>query len=121
MVNSIRKGKAGERELCAKLRELGFVNARRTQQYCGDAGDADVADAIPGVHIECKRVQALHLSDAMTQARCDSRVGEIPTVMHRKNHEDWMVTVPLDELLLFAKRVQDYFRTPRADLGGVNA
>ena len=83
MTNSRRKGASGERELAKKLREYGY-EARRGQQYCGSNGDADVV-GIPGIHIECKRVEALNIEKAMQQSISDSKDGEIPVVMHRKN------------------------------------
>jgi len=42
-------------------------------------------------------VERLNLYDAIDQAKRDARKGEIPTVMHRKNHCEWLVTMPLDE------------------------
>ena len=42
MTNSKQKGNRGERELAAKLRDLGCPSARRTQQFCGNAGDEDI-------------------------------------------------------------------------------
>ena len=40
------KGKRGERELAGVFREYGY-DARRGQQYCGAAGNADVI-GLPG-------------------------------------------------------------------------
>ena len=77
MTNSRRKGASGERELAKKLREYGY-EARRGQQYCGSNGDADVV-GIPGIHIECKRVEALNIEKAMQQSISDSKDGEIPS------------------------------------------
>ena len=57
-MNSNNKGKNGERELATILREYGY-DSRRGQQYCGSNGDADVV-GLPGVHIECKRVERLN-------------------------------------------------------------
>lgn len=94
-MNSRNKGAAGERELAAKLREYGY-NCRRGQQYSGANGDADVV-GLPGVHIECKRVEKLNLYDAMTQAVRDAKDAEVPTVFHRKNREGWLVTMRLDD------------------------
>ena len=59
MTNSRRKGTAGEIELAKELRKYGF-DTRRGQQYCGANGDADVV-GIPGLHIECKRVERLNV------------------------------------------------------------
>lgn len=94
-VNSRAKGARGERELAGKLREYGY-EARRGQQYCGSNGDADVV-GLPGIHIECKRVERLNLADAMEQAEDDARLGEKPVVFHRKAHCEWQVTMLLDD------------------------
>ena len=84
-MNSREKGKRGERELASKLREYGY-DARRGQQYCGANGDADVL-GLPGIHIECKRVERLNLDDAMSQAKADSK-GYIPvSYTHLRAHE----------------------------------
>ena len=52
---------------------------------------------LPGVHIECKRVQRLQLYDAIGQARRDAKPGEVPAVFHRKNYSEWLVTMPLED------------------------
>lgn len=93
-MNSRSKGKRGELELCRKLREYGY-SCSRSVQYCGANGDADVV-GLPGIHIECKRVERLNLTDAMHQAMRDTRAGELPAVFHRRNDEPWMVTMPLE-------------------------
>lgn len=104
-MNSRQKGAAGERELAKALRSHGF-ETRRGQQYCGSNGDADVV-GLPGVHIECKRVERLNLEDAMAQSRADARLGEIPVVMHRKNNCKWLVTLSLDDFMTLYKET-DY-------------
>lgn len=94
-MNSRAKGAQGERELARKLREYGY-EARRGQQFSGANGDPDVV-GLDGIHIECKRVERLNLEDWMAQSRRDARDGEIPVVMHRKNHCEWLVTMTLDD------------------------
>ena len=94
-MNSRNKGKNGELELCRTLREYGF-ECRRGQQYCGSSGDADVI-GLPGIHIECKRVEHLNLYDAVGQSARDAREGELPAVFHRKNHCEWLVTMRLSD------------------------
>lgn len=94
-MNSREKGKRGELELAKKLREYGY-DVRRGVQYCGANGDADVI-GLPGVHIECKRVEKLNLYDAIAQSKADSRDGELSTVMHRKNDCKWLVTMELGD------------------------
>lgn len=56
MTNSKNKG---ARELSSKLKGYGY-NTRRGQQHCGANGDADVVE-LPGIHIECKRVEKLNI------------------------------------------------------------
>lgn len=94
-INSRAKGARGERELSSKLKEYGY-EARRGQQYSGANGDADVV-GLPGIHIECKRVERLNLYDAMAQAKSDARGGEAPTVFHRKDRCEWLVTMRLED------------------------
>ena len=100
-INSKQKGKDGELELCHKLKEYGF-EAQRSQQYCGAAGDADVL-GLPGIHIECKRVEALNLDGAFEQAVSDANEGDIPAVFHRKNRKPWKVTLSLDNFMMLYK------------------
>lgn len=94
-MNSRQKGAGGEREISRILREYGY-NCRRGQQYSGANGDADVI-GLPGVHIECKRVERLNLSEAMKQAVRDAETVEVPAVFHRKNREGWLVTMQLED------------------------
>lgn len=96
-MNSRRKGAAGERELANKLKDYGY-KSRRGQQYCGVNGDADVV-GLPGIHIECKRVEKLNLYDAIAQSVRDAREGEIPAVFHRKNNCEWLVTLRMDDFM----------------------
>lgn len=89
------KGKRGERELSTKLREYGY-DCRRGQQYCGDNGDADVL-GLPGIHIECKRVERLNIQIAMEQSKRDAAEGEFSTVFHRRDRSEWLVTMRLED------------------------
>lgn len=95
--NGRAKGARGERELAKLLRAEGY-QTRRGQQFCGANGDADVV-GLPGIHIECKRVEKLNLYDAMAQSKHDARDGEIPVVMHRRNNCEWLVTMSLRDWL----------------------
>lgn len=94
-INSRAKGANGERELARKLKEYGY-DCRRGQQYCGVNGDADVI-GLPGIHIECKRVEKLNIYDAIFQAKRDSKTDELPAVFHRKNNCEWLVTMTLQD------------------------
>ena len=89
-----------------QLREYGY-DSRRGQQYCGSNGDADVV-GLPGVHIECKRVERLNIYDAIEQSKNDARDGENPVVMHRRNRKEWLVTMPLDDWMkMYGKALHD--------------
>lgn len=89
------KGKRGERELAKILKGFGY-DTRRGQQYCGANGDADVV-GLPGIHIECKRVEKLNLYDALDQAARDAKGEELPAVFHRKNDCKWIVSMYLED------------------------
>ena len=101
-INSRQKGKRGELELCQTLKGLFGWDAERSQQHCGNAGDSDlILKGFPNLFVECKRVQNLNLSKAMELAK--QQAGEkVPAIFHRKDREDWMVTVPLGQLLHLA-------------------
>lgn len=98
------KGKVGERELSRELARLFGVECHRTQQHCGDAGDSDVV-GLPGVFIECKRVQALNVPKAVAKAVEQCPDGELPAVFHRRNREPWLVTIQLDDLPALAVKL----------------
>ena len=98
-INSRNKGKTGELELASRLREEGFPEVRRSQQYAGYNGDADLV-GLPEIHVEVKRVERLNIHDAMDQSVRDSeKTGETPAVFHRKNNTPWLVTMRLDDWL----------------------
>jgi Holliday junction resolvase len=106
MVNSKQKGKRGELELAAKLRDLGYPGARRGQQFKGTPDSPDIADAIPGIALECKRTETLSLYKAMAQITKDAGDGEVPVVVHRRNGKPWLVVLELDRIFDFAERVR---------------
>lgn len=104
-MNSKAKGAKGERELARVLRQYGY-ECRRGQQYCGSNGDADVV-GLPGVHIECKRVEKLNIYNAIDQAKRDKKENEIPAVFHRKNNCEWLVTLLIDDFMNIYGKVID--------------
>lgn len=120
-INSKRKGSAGERELANKLKEYGY-DARRSVQYNGKDGQADVL-GLPHIHIEAKRVERLNLYDAMEQAKRDAKNGDKPTVFHRRNRGNWLVTMELDSFMEIykeyevAQRLRAYVKKRGVDNG----
>jgi len=97
-MNSKQKGARGEREWAAFCREQGY-DVRRTQQYCGNTGEAADCVGLPGIHIEVKRVEKLNIDDALEQARNDMDAYKDlrPIVAHRKNGKGWKVTMYADD------------------------
>lgn len=90
------KGKVGEREVAALLREYGF-EGKRGVQYQGGKDSADVT-GLPGFHIEVKRTEKFALEAAMAQARADCG-GNIPMVFHRKSKNGWVVIMDAEDFL----------------------
>ena len=117
-MNGNAKGKVGERELAKVLAAHGY-EARRAQQYCGAAGTEDIKHNIPGIYIECKRVEKLNVLKAYERAKEDSAgTGSVPTVMHRCNRSPWLVTLSLKDFLSLL-RVGDELDTIAAQISDV--
>ena len=101
--SSQRKGRDGERELRDRLREYGYP------VECGDPvsfGEVPDLVGLPGVHIECKRVERLNVPEAMRQAVRDSerfRDG-MPALFHRRNRQPWLVTMRLEDFMRLYRR-----------------
>ena len=108
MVNGKQKGKRGELDIVHKLKEYGF-ETRRSVQYNGKAeeGQADIV-GLSGIHAEVKRVERLNIYDAIAQAVHDAKDGELPTVFHRKNHSEWLVSMRLSDWMELYK---EYYET----------
>lgn len=94
---SREKGKRFERWVARFLRDKGY-DCRRGQQYCGANGDADVI-GLPGLHIECKHAEKMHLYDWMDQSKRDAKENEIPVVVHKKNCCDVLITMTLEDFM----------------------
>ena len=89
------KGARYERELAARLREYGY-ESRRTCQKDG-AVEPDVI-GLPGIHIEAKHQEKMHLYDWMEQAVRDAgKTGGKPVVMHKQNYKETLVTMRFDD------------------------
>lgn len=95
---SQRKGADGERELAAKLREYGYEIERGGSMSFGEAPDLI---GLPGVHIECKRVERLNVPEAMQQSirDADKFKDGMPALFHRRNRQPWLVTLRLEDFM----------------------
>lgn len=92
------KGKRGEREVAAILRDHKYPGARRGVQYTGGPDSPDVV-GLPGFHIEVKRVETFQLYPSLAQSRKDSHKGEVPIVVHRRNGHPWVVVMEFEDFL----------------------
>ena len=98
-VNSKQKGARFERQLASRFREYGY-QARRTAQYCGNTGDASDVVGLPGLHIEAKHQEKMHLYEWMAQAKRDSSgTGRLPAVFHKKNNAEILVTMEFEDFM----------------------
>jgi len=95
---SKNKGKVGEREVAALLRQRGW-ESRRGVQFQGGNDSPDVVTTLPDVHIEVKRTETLSLYKALEQAIEDAGEGKIPTVWHRRNQKQWVVALNASDFL----------------------
>ena len=100
-MNIKRKGTAGENELASILRTAGIRAYRNDQIFKGGKGNPDVFAEIYGkqLHIEVKRVEKLNVPEAVKQAVQDADSKSLPVVAHRRNREQWLITIPLVPLL----------------------
>ena len=100
---SQRKGRGRELELARVLQEYGYdVQPGRAQSY----GEVPDLTGLPGVHIECKRVERLNVPEAMKQAIRDAEKFHdgAPTLFHRRSREPWLVTMKLEDWLSLYQR-----------------
>jgi Holliday junction resolvase len=105
-ISSRAKGKRGELELAAFLEERGYP-AKRGQQFKGGGDSPDViCPDLDGIHIECKRVEIGNPYNWLAQAQADALdTGKTPVVMHRKNKQEWLAILTLEDFLnLFLTR-----------------
>lgn len=102
-----QKGRRGEIELAALLRKNGYdVQPGMAVSY---GAEADLV-GLDGIHCEVKRCEQLRLSEWMHQAVKDSeKFGDgLPVVFHRRNREEWSVTM----------RLSDWLKLYGGDFGG---
>ena len=113
MTNSRRKGAEGEREAAKKIRANSGPNchARRGQQFSGSPDSPDIADAMPGAHIECKRLKQIAAMRFMEQAVRDAG-DNVPLVVMREDRGPWCLMLRLDDLMEFARAYAGTYGTP---------
>lgn len=105
--SSQRKGRAGEIELRDILRQQGYEVERGGSMTYGEIPDLY---GLPDIHIEVKRKERLNLHEAMQQAIRDAERFHdgAPTVFHRRNREEWLVTMPFSFWIELYKEAKGY-------------
>lgn len=103
-VNSIEKGKRGEREFAKLLRFHGFDNSHRGQQFNGKEGKDVVCPAMPKVHLEIKNQEKTPLKNYewIEQARRDAK-DLLPIVAMTRNHHEWLIMMPFETWITIMK------------------
>ena len=94
---SKRRGKVGEGQVVTILKAFGWNRARRNleqPQY-----GRDVLDGPEGTWISVKLTERLKLREAFAECAAGAGALNIPIVCHRCNHQPWLATLPLEELL----------------------
>ena len=97
-MNSNLKGKTFERWVARYLRESGYEEARRGQQFKGGADSPDVI-GLDGFHIECKNTQQWNAYKFVEQSERDAGENEKPIVIAKKNRKRPLVMMYLDDFM----------------------
>lgn len=95
-MNSRAKGARGEREFAEVLRSrFPHLEFERGIQTRGGGAEAADVFGLPGIHWEVKRVEALNIWAALSQAEADSNVhGLTPALAFRRNRTPWYIAQP---------------------------
>jgi hypothetical protein len=103
-MNSRNKGKVGEWEFAALLRENGF-DARRGQQFAGGADSPDIVSRLLSwLHIEVKRCERIDMRSWVAQVEGDCG-GKPWVIAFRWNHGPWLHAGRIDLLFGFLRAV----------------
>lgn len=103
------KGKRGERHIVSLFHKNGYPDVYRTAQYRGNTGEAGDLEGIPHIHAEVKFQEKMHLYDWMSQAVHDAEAegkGNMPTVFHKQNNKDVLVTMKFDDWIQLYKEYE---------------
>lgn len=91
-----------ERELVHFLEEHGVSSARRAQQYCGDAGTADIiCEELNSFHIESKGTKSATLTKSILlswyKQICADCLDKIPVIFNKPNNGEWVGICRLED------------------------
>lgn len=103
MVNSRQKGKRGESAWRDFLREHGYPDARRGQQFRGGPDSPDVVGGPEWSHAEVKFREQHAPWEHMEQAEREAGGGKIPYVAMKKNNKPWLVVMRAEDWIYLAR------------------
>lgn len=113
MTNSRAKGARGERQAAAAVASHLHCTAARGVQYQGGKDSPDIQTDLAGIHFEVKRCERGCVHSWMEQSQRDAG-RNIPTVLHRKNNTEWLLTVKLEDMYALAKQLLEKAITAEA-------
>lgn len=92
---SRQKGASAEREIANLIKDTWGYDVHRGKVFYHES---DLV-GLDGIHPEVKRVEKLNVSKAMAQAieEAKKRGDGLPTVFHRRDHGEWLVTMRLED------------------------
>lgn len=105
-LNSRAKGASGERSGAKAWSETFNVSARRGCQFSGGPESPDIVTDHKEIHIEVKRTEKGNPYNWIAQAVVDAR-GKIPCVLHRRNNQEWILILRLEDAPRFAKTITE--------------
>jgi hypothetical protein len=103
-LNSRAKGASGERQAAKAWSETFKVSARRGCQFSGGPESPDIVTDHKEIHVEVKRTEKGNPYNWIAQAVVDAR-GKIPCVLHRRNNEEWILILRLEDAPRFAETI----------------
>lgn len=109
-MNSKQKGKRVELEACDLLRSLGY-EARRSQQYKGSAGSADIEAPELNLHIEVKGDRSIGLGTKALGEACAQAIrdagGKPWAVLWKEHRKGWRLTCEFGFLVVTTTEIGD--------------
>lgn len=116
MVNSIKKGKAAERNAGHHLAEaLGLPekSITRSQQHSGKGESSADIIGVEGLHFEVKHRKKIDLYASLDQAKRDAKNGRIPVAVLKKDYKKWVVVVEASQLKQFCELIFDAIKNSK--------
>ena len=97
-INSRQKGIRGELAFVHECKKHGY-DVRRSQQYCGNTGNAPDVIGLQGIWPEVKNSKVLRLKEYLEQAKNDCEKADesnLPVVFYKIPRGEWVAIMPLD-------------------------